>query len=169
MRDIWAGLGWMGAGREKLLFLFFGESKGMGGWKSRWAHILQSLIAVRGCIIKTITTGWCTCPSASSTSYQYCIGNLRIWGKGWWLCSRHMNKYLLVILWKGETKYPQVFGSFPGGSDGKESAGNAGDSGFDPWVGKIPWKRVWQPIPVFLPGESQGQRSLVGYSPWGCK
>ena len=34
---------------------------------------------------------------------------------------------------------------------------------FNPWVGKIPWKRAWQPIPVFLPGESHGQRSLVGY------
>ena len=36
-------------------------------------------------------------------------------------------------------------------------------------VGKIPWRREWQPTPVFLPGESLGQRSLVGYSPWGCK
>ena len=41
--------------------------------------------------------------------------------------------------------------------------------GFDPWVGKIPCKREWQPIPVFLPGEFHGQRSLVGYSPWGRK
>ena len=40
---------------------------------------------------------------------------------------------------------------------------------FDPWVGKIPWRRAWQPTPVFLPGESHGQRSLVGYSPWCCK
>ena len=38
-----------------------------------------------------------------------------------------------------------------------------------PWVGKIPWKRDWQPTPVFLPRESHGQRSLGGYSPWGCK
>ena len=35
---------------------------------------------------------------------------------------------------------------------------------FDPWVGKIPWKRVWQPTPVFLSGEYHGQRSLMGYS-----
>ena len=41
--------------------------------------------------------------------------------------------------------------------------------GFDPWVRKIPWRRAWQPTPVFLPGESHGQRSLVGYSPWGHK
>ena len=41
--------------------------------------------------------------------------------------------------------------------------------GFDSWVGKIPWRRKWQPIPVYFPGESYGQRSLAGYSPWGCK
>ena len=40
---------------------------------------------------------------------------------------------------------------------------------FDPWVGKIPWRRAWQPTPVFLPGKSHGQRSLMGYSPWGPK
>ena len=36
-------------------------------------------------------------------------------------------------------------------------------------IGKIPWRRKWQPTPVFLPRESNGQRSLVNYSPWGCK
>ena len=41
--------------------------------------------------------------------------------------------------------------------------------GLDPWFGKIPWRREWQPIPVFLPGEFHGQRKLAGYSPWGCK
>ena len=40
---------------------------------------------------------------------------------------------------------------------------------FNPWVRKIPWRRAWQPTPVFLPEESHGQRSLVGYSPWGRK
>ena len=40
--------------------------------------------------------------------------------------------------------------------------------GFNPWVGKIPWRRAWQPTPVFFPGGSHGQRSLVGCSPWGC-
>ena len=56
---------------------------------------------------------------------------------------------------------------FPGGSDSKESA--CGRPGFDPWVGKFPWRRKWQPTPVFLPGESQGQRSLAGYCPWSRK
>ena len=39
----------------------------------------------------------------------------------------------------------------------------------NPWVGKIPWRRKGQPTAVFLPGEFHEQRSLVGYSPWGCK
>ena len=41
--------------------------------------------------------------------------------------------------------------------------------GFDPWVGKIPWRREWQPTAVLFPGESRGQRNLAGYSPWGCR
>ena len=40
---------------------------------------------------------------------------------------------------------------------------------FNAWVRKIPWRREWQPTPVLLPGKSHGQRSLVGYSPWGCR
>jgi len=39
--------------------------------------------------------------------------------------------------------------------------------GFDPWVGKIPWRRKWQPTPVFMPGKFHEQRSFAGYSPWG--
>ena len=42
-------------------------------------------------------------------------------------------------------------------------------SGFNPWVGKIPWRRKWQPIPVLLPGKSHGQRILIGPSSWGLK
>ena len=57
---------------------------------------------------------------------------------------------------------------FPGGSDGKKSACNTGDLGSIPELGRSP-REEWQPIPVFLTGESHGQKSLVGYSPWGCK
>jgi len=49
---------------------------------------------------------------------------------------------------------------FPSGSVGKEFACNAGRPRFSPWVRKIPWRRKWQPIPVFLPGKSHGQRNL---------
>ena len=44
-----------------------------------------------------------------------------------------------------------------------------GRPGFDPWVGKILWRRKWQPTPVFLPEESHGQKSLAGYGPQGGK
>ena len=58
---------------------------------------------------------------------------------------------------------------FPGGSDGKASVClQCRRPGFDPWVGKIPWRRKWQSTPVLLPGKSHGQ-SLVGYSLWGHK
>ena len=57
---------------------------------------------------------------------------------------------------------------FPGSTSGKEltcQCSRHKRHGFDPWVRKIPWRRAWQPTPVFLPGESHGQRSLVmGYS-----
>ena len=54
-----------------------------------------------------------------------------------------------------------------GGSEGKESACNVGDPGSIPGLGRSLWRREWQPTPVFLPGESQGQRSLVGCRLWG--
>ena len=50
---------------------------------------------------------------------------------------------------------------------GKESFCHCRRYGFNPWVRKIPWRRKWQPTPVFLSGESHGQRSLAGYNPWG--
>ena len=49
---------------------------------------------------------------------------------------------------------------------GKESACQCRRCRFDPWVRKIPQRRKWKPAPVLLPGESHGQRSLAGYSPW---
>ena len=61
---------------------------------------------------------------------------------------------------------------FPGDASGKEPAFQCKRPKrlrFDPWVGKIPWRRKWQPTPVLLPEESHGQRTLVGYSPWGRK
>ena len=68
----------------------------------------------------------------------------------------------------GNVGYQNYYMGFPGGSDGKKSACNMGDLGSIPELGRSP-REEWQPIPVFLPGESHGQKSLVGYSPWGCK
>ena len=55
---------------------------------------------------------------------------------------------------------------FPHGSVVKNLPANAGDR-FDPWVRKLPWRRKWQPTPVFLPGKSHGQRRPAGYSTQG--
>ena len=58
---------------------------------------------------------------------------------------------------------------FPGSTSGKELAchGRLKRPEFNPWVGKIPRRKKWQPTPIFLPGKFHGQRSLAGYSPWG--
>ena len=67
----------------------------------------------------------------------------------------------------------QLHWGFPGGITGKVSTCQCRRSkrqqGFNLWVKKIPWSRKWCPTPVFLPGKFHGQRSLVGYSPWGHK
>ena len=71
----------------------------------------------------------------------------------------------MSLLWKG--KFDSGLRRW---SSGKESACQCRRGKrhrFNLWVGKIPWRRAWQPIPVFLPGESHGQRSLAGYSPRG--
>ena len=61
---------------------------------------------------------------------------------------------------------------FPAGTGGKETACECRGHRrcrFSPWVGKIPWKRKWQPTPIFLPEKIPWQRSLVGYSSWDYK
>ena len=68
---------------------------------------------------------------------------------------------LYVLFASANPKLP----GFPHGSVVKNPP--AKQETFDPWVGKIPWRREWQPTPVFLPEKSHGQRILAGYSPWG--
>ena len=66
----------------------------------------------------------------------------------------------LAVLQKVKHNY-QVTQSFPDGSDGKTICPQRRRPRFDPWTGKIPWERKWLPTPVFWPGKSHGQRSLV--------
>ena len=73
---------------------------------------------------------------------------------------------------KKKKKRPGGVMVFPGGASGEEpvcQCRRLKRHGFDPWVGKIPWRRAWRLTPLFLPGESYGQKSLAGYSPWGCE
>ena len=81
----------------------------------------------------------------------------------------------MSIIWHGAWKVVSTWWilgwmSFPGGSDGNASACSAGDPSSIPGLGRSQsWRRKWQPTLVFLPGESHGRRSMVGYSPWGRK
>ena len=59
--------------------------------------------------------------------------------------------------------------SFPGGLAMKNPPANVGNSGFDTWVRKIPWRRKWQHTPVFLPIGNPMDRGAWQASPWGCK
>ena len=75
---------------------------------------------------------------------------------------------------RGEAGYiiyfaPIVYQGLPWWLSGKESACQCRRCRFDPWVGKISWRRKWESTQVFLPGKSYAQRSLVGYSPWVCQ
>ena len=75
-------------------------------------------------------------------------------------CTRHDHIYVYLR---------NYYSWLPRWLSGKEPICQSRRHRFDPWVGRIPWRRKWQPTPVFLPGESHGQRSLVYYSPCGCK
>ena len=78
-------------------------------------------------------------------SYPYMTAGKTIALTRWTSVSKVMTLLFNMLSW--------FVMAFPGGSDGKGPACNAGD-GFDPWVGNIPWRRAWQPTPVFLPGKS---------------
>ena len=85
---------------------------------------------------------------------------------GWFFLSLVIGKHLNF------SSFCTLHGGFPGGAVVKNfpaNAGDAGERGFDPCVRNILWRRACQPTPVLLPGESHGQRSLTGYSPWARK
>ena len=84
--------------------------------------------------------------------------------KGWFREDPALRKKKII-------PFPSAFLGFPGGSVVKNPHANTGGTrdGCNPWVGKIPWRRKWQPTPVFLPGQFHGQRSQAGHCPWGCK
>ena len=69
---------------------------------------------------------------------------------------------------QGRDEKVRVREGFPGASGAKNPSAMQ-ETGFDPWVGEMPWGTKWQPTPASLPGKSHGQRSLAGYSSWGRK
>ena len=98
-----------------------------------------------------------------------------------WMCKGQSNR-LLCGLYRDRIKWPESplkqtlkwsstlsWDGLPRWFTGKESTCQCRRHGFNPWIRKIPWKRKWQPTPVFLPRRFHEQRSLAGYSPWGHK
>ena len=69
----------------------------------------------------------------------------------------------------GSSRSARRVWGLPGGPVVKNPPANAGDAGSTSGSGRSPWRRKWQPTPVFLPGKSHRQGSLAGYCPWGCK
>ena len=82
----------------------------------------------------------------------------------------YFTPYLFTLIQLFIMGSSDLFLGFPGGATDKEpqcQCRRPQRRGFDPWVRKLPWRRKWQPAPVFLPGKSHGQRSRLGYSPRG--
>ena len=86
---------------------------------------------------------------------------------GWLISHGIISRVIYVVmyintlfLWMTKYSFLWIHMGFPGGSDGKESHLQCRRPRFNPWVSKIPWRREWQPTPVFLPRESHGQRSI---------
>ena len=99
---------------------------------------------------------------APSDEEHRCRGHELAWRFTWlpWHCRLQQPAF-----YTRQLRLPRLTCRLPWWLSGEES----GRRGFDPWVGNIPWRRKWQPTPVFLPGKSHGQRSLADYSPWGHK
>ena len=121
---------------------------------------------------------FCWFVSRITTCYDQCVrlgNNQAVWQTskqaGWGLSLR-ANAWRLGLGWAaspGIWHQLKTAEDFPGGASSKQLACQCRRRGFDPLAREISWRRAWQPTPVFLPGESYGQRSLVGYSPWGHK
>ena len=97
-------------------------------------------------------------------------GDARAWGSEGSeaeVCAPFSSIHSLITPLEGREEERDIS---PGAASGKEptcQCRSCKKPRFDPWVGKIPWRRKWQPTPASLPGESHGRRSLVGYSAWG--
>ena len=94
---------------------------------------------------------------------QYIFFNFYIKGMFFW------NLYYYLIWRVSFLNIDKLNLGLPWWFSGKKSTCQCRRYGFNPWVRKIPWRRKWQPTPVFLPGKSHGQRNLAGYSPQGSQ
>ena len=130
-------------------------------WK--WFRTLHSLFC-SWIVVPWVQGGWEWC-----LLDKRFLGNPAPWRGSKTLCKTILHslggRALLLQLWS----LLHYNLGFPGGTSGKEPTCQCGRHRFNPRVGEIPWRREWLPTPVFVPGESHGQRSLVGDSPWDCR
>ena len=99
-----------------------------------------------------------------------------MWQSGFWFCYHQQrmtpllpNFLIIHAEGKGALKNRLIWDQLPLWLSGKESAYNARDLGSIPGSRRLPGRRKWQPTPIFLSGKFHGQKSLVGYRPWGAK
>ena len=133
--------------------MWVGSRVGKAFWRRKWQPIP---VFLPGKIPWTMETGGLQSMGSQTVRYG--------WTHIHALIKEDKQYYLKYHIWPTSSCYR----GFPGGTlVVNNPPANAGDirDGFDPWVGKIPWKRAWQPTPVLSPGESNGQRSLTGYKP----
>ena len=93
-------------------------------------------------------------------------------GSWWWTGKPDVQQSMVSQSQTGLSNWTELNWGLPRQNRGREFACQCRwrkRREFNPWVRKIPWRRKWQPTPVFLPGESHGQRCLEGYCPWGCR
>ena len=106
--------------------------------------------------------------NTSSFSYLFKNPIISFWNEIWigFLFISSVVKYIFATTWSHKIRVIKIKG-LPWWLSSQESTWKYRRLGFNPWVGKIAWRRKWQPTPVFLSGKSYGQRSLAGHSPWG--
>ena len=167
------------------LWLLFGQGAGGGRYRSvkrplhwawgggRWlGQEGGARMSASGCVFKVEPMGfaiewmwgvWWWAERGSQGFFASCfvvqlLSRVRFFATPWTAC-------IPILLHLLEPEYLE--NGLPRWLRGKESSCQCWRCGFNPWVGKILWREKWQPTPVFLPGESHRQRSLVGSSPLG--
>ena len=119
-------------------------------------------------------SGWKLETHCIPQSYQKSVRNQTRWERitRCWTQRRQRCRFWGQIIISIKITTKQLMLDVPGGTSGKDSAcqwRRHKRHSFDPWIGKISWRRAWPPTPGFLPGEFHRQSSLEGYSPWGHK
>ena len=128
-------------------------------WSLGWEDPLEKEMATHSSILV-----W-EIPWTEEPSRLQSMGSKRV-GQTWF--SHGVSKSQIGLRDFAFVLYTHYYG-LPTWLSGKETACQCRRLKFDPRVGKIPWRRKWQPTPVFSPGKSHGQRNLIGYSSCGCK